>query len=187
MVVYGETSRFPFLLNIKYFIYNVIDVLYILLTQDYYIEFGNVHRFGSRQNNTNGTEIRPRPIVARFLYYNDLAYVLECAKRLRGKPYGINQQFPLEIENRRRSLYPVMKDATNRGKRVKLVRDRLFINNEEYVPEEEQITTSFTRFPLFFASFITGYNDRLRFSISAGNCWFIPYGFPLSRFAHSSP
>ena len=84
MVVYGETSRFPFLLNIKYFIYNVIDVLYILLTQDYYIEFGNVHRFGSRQNNTNGTEIRPRPIVARFLYYNDLAYVLECAKRLRG-------------------------------------------------------------------------------------------------------
>jgi hypothetical protein len=33
-----------------------------------------------------------------------------------------------------------MKEAKNRGKRVKLVRDRLFINNEEYVPEEEQIT-----------------------------------------------
>jgi hypothetical protein len=31
-------------------------------------------------------------------------------------------------------------EAKNRGKRVKLVRDRLFINNEEYVPEEEQIT-----------------------------------------------
>ena len=40
--------------------------------------------------------------------------------------------------------------------------------------------TSFTRFPLFFASFITGYNDRLRFSISSGNCWIIPYGFPLA-------
>jgi hypothetical protein len=79
----------------------------IELNIDYYIEFGNVHRFGSRQNNNNGTEIKPRPIVARFLYYNDLAYVLECAKRLRGKPYGINQQFPAEIENRRRSLYPV--------------------------------------------------------------------------------
>lgn len=116
------------------------DFLRCELNIDYYIEFGNVHRFGSRQNNTNGTEIRPRPIVARFLYYNDLAYVLECAKRLRGKPYGINQQFPAEIENRRRSLYPVMKEAKNRGKRVKLVRDRLFINNEEYVSEEEQIT-----------------------------------------------
>jgi hypothetical protein len=33
-----------------------------------------------------------------------------------------------------------MKEAKTRGKRVKLVRDRLFINNEDYVPEEEQIT-----------------------------------------------
>jgi hypothetical protein len=33
-----------------------------------------------------------------------------------------------------------MKEAKNRRKRVKLVRDRLFINNEDYVPEEEQIT-----------------------------------------------
>jgi hypothetical protein len=91
----------------------------------------------------NGTEIKPRPTIARFLYYNDLAYVLECAWRLRGKPYGIIQQFPAEIENRRRSLYPVMKEAKNRGKRVKLVRDRFFINNEEYVPEEEQSIISF--------------------------------------------
>ena len=91
--------------------YILRDFLRCELNIDYYIEFGNVHRFGSRQNNTNGTEIRPRPIVARFLYYNDLAYGLECAKRLRGKPYGINQQFPAEIENRRRSLYPVMKEA----------------------------------------------------------------------------
>jgi hypothetical protein len=34
-------------------------------------------------------------------------------------------------------MNPVMKEAKNRRKRVKLVRDRLFINNEEYVPEEE--------------------------------------------------
>jgi hypothetical protein len=54
------------------------DFLGCDLNIDYYIEFGNVHRFGSRQNNTNGTEIRPRPIVARFLYYNDLAYQ-QCA------------------------------------------------------------------------------------------------------------
>ena len=60
------------------------DFLRYELNIDYYIEFDNVHRFGSRQNNNNGTEIKPRPIVARFLYYNDLTYVLECAKRLRG-------------------------------------------------------------------------------------------------------
>jgi hypothetical protein len=38
------------------------------LNIDYYIEFGNVHRFGSHQNNKNGTGIKPRPIVARILY-----------------------------------------------------------------------------------------------------------------------
>jgi hypothetical protein len=35
------------------------DFLRCELNIDYYIEFGNVHRFGYRQNNTNGTEIRP--------------------------------------------------------------------------------------------------------------------------------
>ena len=72
------------------------DFLRCELNIDYYIELGNVHRFGSRQNNNNGAEIRTRPIVARFLYYSDLAYVLECAKRLSGKPYGINHQFPAD-------------------------------------------------------------------------------------------
>ena len=60
------------------------DFLRCELNIDYYIEFGNVHRFGYRQNNNNGTEIKPCPIVAPFLYYNDLAYVLESAKQLRG-------------------------------------------------------------------------------------------------------
>ena len=35
-----------------------------------------------------------------------------------------------------------MKEAKNRGKRVKLVRNRLFINNEEYVPEEQERSTT---------------------------------------------
>ena len=42
-----------------------------------------------------------RPIVARFIYHRDLAYVLENAKKLKGKPFTINQQFPLEVENKR--------------------------------------------------------------------------------------
>ena len=53
--------------------YILRDFLRCELNIDYYIEFGNVHRFGSRQNNTNRTEIRPRPIVARVLYYNEFA------------------------------------------------------------------------------------------------------------------
>jgi len=97
---------------------------------DYKIEFGNVHRFG------RGSRGR-RPIVARFLYFADLQYVLDIAYRLKGKPFGIQQQFPPEIEARRKKLYPIQKEAKRNGRRVALVRDRLYIDNEPYVLPEE--------------------------------------------------
>ncbi|CAG2247120.1 unnamed protein product [Mytilus edulis] len=51
------------------------------------IEFGNAHRFGKQ--GFNGT----RPIVARFLFRKDLEMVLSSAYHLRGKPFGIKEQF----------------------------------------------------------------------------------------------
>ena len=56
---------------------------------NYRIEFGNVHRFKTR----SGDNRRP-PIVARFLYHSDLRFVLNKANKLRGKPFGIREQFP---------------------------------------------------------------------------------------------
>jgi hypothetical protein len=110
------------------------DFLRCELGIEYHIEFGNVHRFGHRQHQRRHDQAKHRPIIARFLYYNDLAYIIQNAKLLKGKPYGINQQFPAEIESRKRSVYPVMKEAKDRGKMVKMVRDKLYINNKEYCP-----------------------------------------------------
>jgi hypothetical protein len=103
---------------------------------NYRIEFGNVHRFKTR----SGDNRRP-PIVARFLYHSDLRFVLKNANKLRGKPFGIREQFPFEIEQRRRILYPIMKDAKRSNQQVTLVRDRLYINNELYVPRTGVIPT----------------------------------------------
>jgi hypothetical protein len=36
-------------------------------------------------------------------------------KQLKWKPFGINQQFPLEIENKRKQLYSVMKKVDENG------------------------------------------------------------------------
>jgi hypothetical protein len=105
------------------------DFLRCELGIEYHIEFGNVHRFGHRQHQRRHGQAKHR-----FLYYNDLAYIIQNAKLLKGKPYGINQQFPAEIESRKRSLYPVMKEAKDRGKMVKMVRDKHYINNKEYCP-----------------------------------------------------
>ncbi|KAK3102473.1 hypothetical protein FSP39_011605 [Pinctada imbricata] len=102
------------------------EFLSIELGINAHVEFANVHRFG-RYNRG-----RPRPIVARFIYQHDLNMVLESAYLLRGTPYGIHQQFPAAVEERRRSLYPVMHHHRQQGANVKMVRDRLYINGEQY-------------------------------------------------------
>ena len=96
-----------------------------------FIEFGNVHRFGRRGVNN------ARPIVARFIYHNDLQMVLHNAHKLKGTPFGISEQFPPEIINKRKKLYPIMKEAKHQGRDVVLVRDKLFIDGEQFISPEE--------------------------------------------------
>jgi hypothetical protein len=74
-----------------------------------------------------------RPIVARFQYHQDLVLVLKRGYMLRGKHFGIKEQFPEEIEKRRQKLYGVMKRAKHEGRHVSLVRDKLYIEGEFYV------------------------------------------------------
>ena len=97
---------------------------------DHHIEFGNVHRFGKPGRNGS------RPIIARFIYYNDLQFVLRNAYRLKGSQFGINEQFPAEIVARRQQLYPKMREAKQQRREVALVRDRLYIDGEQYFPPD---------------------------------------------------
>ncbi|CAG2233860.1 unnamed protein product [Mytilus edulis] len=101
------------------------------------IEFGNVHRFGYGAK--PGRRGRPRPIVARFLYYKDLARSLSNTYRLKGKPFGVNQQFPDIIEQARKSLYPIMKQKREEGHTVELVRDILYVDGEMYNDQISEI------------------------------------------------
>ena len=95
------------------------------------VNFGNVHRFG------RFTRGKPRPIVARFLYQKDLDAVRDRSHLLRGTPYRIHQQFPAAVEDRRRTLQPHMQRCLAEGSRVKLVRDRLYVDGELYIPEDD--------------------------------------------------
>lgn len=106
--------------KLRSFIYNEMNITHR-------IEFGNVHRFSKRPTLENDP---PRPIVARFLYYNDLVQVKRAGKYLRGKNFGVNEQFPMEIEQRRKQLYPIMKEEKRKKSKVVLVRDRLYVNDE---------------------------------------------------------
>ncbi|CAC5366581.1 unnamed protein product [Mytilus coruscus] len=105
--------------------------LYYELKIDQKIEFGNCHRFGKL--GLNGIRL----IVARFIYRKDLETVLNRTYHLRGKPFGIKEQFSGEVEARRKKLYPVMKKARQDGKRVNLARDQLYIDGKEFIAEPE--------------------------------------------------
>ena len=89
----------------------------------YEISFERVHRIGK----WNEFSEYPRSIVAKFTYYKDREFIRNSApKKLRGTRIWVNEQFPPEIEERRKKLYPVMRQAKKDHKRTKLVRDTLY-------------------------------------------------------------
>lgn len=81
--------------------------------------------------------MHPRKIVAKFSYFKDREYIrINAAKRLKGSRVYANEQFPPEIEEKMRKLYPVQRQAKKDNKRVQLVRDVLYIDGKEYTPPE---------------------------------------------------
>ena len=99
-----------------------------------YLPFDKAHRLGARR----AGQTFPRAIIAKFERFKDREEVKRLPpKTLIGKPFAVREQFPKEIEDKRKILYGEMKKAKrNLENKVKLVRDKLFINNTEYIPEE---------------------------------------------------
>jgi hypothetical protein len=80
------------------------------------MEFHRVHRMGRKNGHKH------RPIIAKFVLHKDKERVRRAAPgTLRGKPYGVNEQFPKEINERRKQLYPQYKAAKRQGKRASLI------------------------------------------------------------------
>lgn len=102
------------------------------------IPFHRFHRIGkfSLEYDT------PRPIVAKFERYKDREEIRLAAPRtLKGKHFGVREQFPKIVEDKRKTLYPIAKEArSDKQNKVRLVRDRLFINNTEVVPDSSAET-----------------------------------------------
>ncbi|XP_062574544.1 uncharacterized protein LOC134236388 [Saccostrea cucullata] len=103
-----------------------------------YISFERVHRMGKPDE----FRTRPRNIVAKFSFYKDREFVRRRApQKLKHTQIWINEQFPPEIEEKRKKLYPVMREARLNDRRVKLVVDKLYIDGSLYVPNENNEET----------------------------------------------
>jgi len=92
------------------------------------LSFERVHRVPTKRDSSRAS---PRPIVAKFTYFKDRESVRRSGYKLKGTNFGINEQFPDEIEKKRRDLYPLMRHFRKENKRVVLVRDKLFVDGRE--------------------------------------------------------
>ncbi|XP_032236737.2 protein unc-13 homolog C-like [Nematostella vectensis] len=89
-------------------------------------EIGQAHRLGRRDPNKD----KPRPLIARFLRFQDKESIPRLAYRLKGTNIAVAEQFPKEIAARRKELYPIMKTAKNKGHEA--IMDQLIINGQVY-------------------------------------------------------
>ena len=116
------------------------------------IEFDRIHRLGKPKFDRQGRLLRPRPIVAAFKNYRERECVRRAASTIQNRQFSVREQFPTELEERRKKLYPFMQSAkrdTNND--VKLVRDKLIINGKTYTHTdilEEGDETDNRRVPL---------------------------------------
>ena len=96
------------------------------------VSYERVHRIGRKiQQPVWGQTVRPPVIVAKFTFFKDRERIRKSAKRLKGTHYGTHEQFPEEIEKRRKPFYPLLRQARRDDKKAVLVKDKLFVNGTE--------------------------------------------------------
>ena len=80
---------------------------------------------------------RPRPIVAKFNPYQHKMRILEAAKKSgRESRISVSEQFPPQVIEERRKLYPVVKEKREKGHKARLAVNKLIVDGKEYQPPQ---------------------------------------------------
>ena len=103
-----------------------------LLKEDYQpIPVVRSHRLGSRSNAGNGKQTG-RPFIIRFQSYSDRTKIWNKRQALQGTNLWLKEDFPVGIEQNRKRLYPILKEARSKGMKASLSADRLRIDGKFY-------------------------------------------------------
>jgi ribA/ribD-fused uncharacterized protein len=95
----------------------------------YDMEFQRCHRLGSPSDKIS------RDIIVRFLCFQDREYVWSNKYKLKGTNFVLKEDFPAEVEQRRSTLYPIMKAAKNNQQKTRLIADKLIIDGQRFTVE----------------------------------------------------
>ena len=95
------------------------------------IQFDRVHRVGKASGSPGPAAEKHRIIVAKFKTAEGRSIVLQHIKKLdRGKKFGVNEQLPRELAERKRRLLPQYKEAKDQKKQAKWNVDKLVVDGK---------------------------------------------------------
>ena len=77
--------------------------------------------------------------MAQFERFRDREIVRNAATTLTDTRISIREHFPFEIEERRKKLYPAMGKALKRDSKVRMVRDKIYINDALYDEADQKV------------------------------------------------
>ena len=100
------------------------------------IRFERVHRIPVKPSSQRSQSRGPRPVIVRFSHYQNKEFIRSFYKNLKGTKIGISDDFPREVEEIHKTLYPVLKQAKREQKRAFFNFDKLIINGQIYGGEE---------------------------------------------------
>lgn len=84
------------------------------------------------------TESGKRPIVVNFSSYKEKQSVLTNAKKFKGSPYSVDQDYSPETRDIRKRLWEYAKAKRTDKDEVKLKGDRIVINGQAFVWDKEE-------------------------------------------------
>lgn len=94
------------------------------------VKIDRAHRIGPYKPN------KIRPIVAKFNFFQDKERIKQRAsEKIHNSRRGVGDQYPKEIQQRRRALIPVMKKAQRNRHAAVLSYDKLFVDGTLYDPD----------------------------------------------------
>ena len=113
----------------------IVDKLKI--TDDICIQ--RAHRIGRKQYNIGrrGFNASQRPIIVAFRDSKDIDLILSKCKELANSPYGVNRDYPNEIVQARKSLYPQLKELRKKypSSRINIVYPARLVHDKETVAD----------------------------------------------------
>lgn len=110
--------------------------LKILPVDEEQIRFDRVHRI-TKRTQSNGRNRQPRPIIVKLTDFQDKVFIKFFIKILPvGTGFGIYDDFPKEVEEIRKKLYPILKAAKHEKMAAYFNIEKLVIDGALYRGEE---------------------------------------------------